>query len=585
MNNIKISVIVPVYNVEKYVSRCLDSLISQTMEEIEILVVDDASTDNSAKICDEYAKNDNRIKVFHQNENKGQSNARNLALKICQGEYIVFVDSDDWVSNDMCENMYNAAVESNAKMTIFDYIVVKSENIEEKRGFLGNEVTLENYFKHLTPGYLWNKIFHCSLKEKLIIDVNSGQAEDLCILLIMVSFFEKNSDICYVPSAYYYYMQRDDSSSNSDIFVKSYGIEDYFKSLKYILENHNKEYSEWVSYYCVQCLYWGINNPARKFFKADYVEFLQNEVTPYIIGNPNMRRYTSLLNDLTTNIIPRKIVYANFSNENFSKEKVYCIDSWKTNAPDYEFCLLTLENCDMETAPECVKTALSKKIYSFVEEYFVLKEIYRHGGIALNTEMALTKPLGDQRMHRTFFTYKDEHYLASEIWGSNRNELLLSKLLASYEEDSLYNDTFVGLAERIQLLLEREYKLIPKGISCFLLENVVKLYDANTLYKRVDENNVARKYSLLDKISYEKNEVTISCKDLKRIIANNTANNTKALNQVKKENVELKRQLNKEKENSAMYNAAYNNTINSTFWKLTEPLRKILDFIRRTRDE
>ena len=338
MNSIKVSIIVPVYNVEKYVSRCLDSLISQTLKDIEIIVVNDASTDNSGKICDEYAKKDDRIKVLHQKVNKGQSNARNLALEFAQGEYIVFVDSDDWVKEDMCESMYNAAVESNAKMTIFDYKVVKKDVTEERKGFWGDEVTIESYFKYLTPGYLWNKIFHSSLKEKLTIDVNSGQAEDLCILLIMVSFFEQDEDICYVPNAYYYYMQREDSSSNSEIFVKSYGVEDYFRSLKYILNNHNKKYSDWVSYYCVQCLYWGIDNVDRKYFKADYIEFLQKNMTSYIVGNPHMRRYTNLLRDLTQRLIPKKIVYANLGDEELDEEQVYCIDSWKKNAPNYEFC-------------------------------------------------------------------------------------------------------------------------------------------------------------------------------------------------------------------------------------------------------
>ena len=101
----KVSIIVPVYNVEKYLERCLDSLINQTLTNIEIVCINDGSTDNSGKILDDYAAKDNRIKVIHQN-NAGQAVARNNGLKIANGNYINFVDSDDWVDLDFIEKLY-----------------------------------------------------------------------------------------------------------------------------------------------------------------------------------------------------------------------------------------------------------------------------------------------------------------------------------------------------------------------------------------------------------------------------------------------------------------------------------------------
>ncbi|OUQ56652.1 hypothetical protein B5E58_10530, partial [Tyzzerella sp. An114] len=96
MENKKISVIVPIYNVEKYLNRCVDSIINQTYKNLEIILVDDGSPDNCGKICDEYAKKDNRIKVVHK-ENGGVSSARNVGLNIATGDYIGFVDGDDWI--------------------------------------------------------------------------------------------------------------------------------------------------------------------------------------------------------------------------------------------------------------------------------------------------------------------------------------------------------------------------------------------------------------------------------------------------------------------------------------------------------
>lgn len=107
---IKVSVIVPVYNVEKYLSRCVDSIINQTLKEIEIILVDDGSPDQSPQICDEYALKDERIQVIHK-LNNGVSSARNAGLKVAQGDYIFFVDSDDWLELDGLQLLYDKAIE------------------------------------------------------------------------------------------------------------------------------------------------------------------------------------------------------------------------------------------------------------------------------------------------------------------------------------------------------------------------------------------------------------------------------------------------------------------------------------------
>ena len=111
--NIKVSIIVPVYNVEKYLRQCLDSLINQTLQEIEIICVDDGSTDNSSNILSDYAQKDSRI-IVHRQENQGLANARNAGLKLANGEYIGFLDSDDFVDIDFFEKLYQAASSDNA---------------------------------------------------------------------------------------------------------------------------------------------------------------------------------------------------------------------------------------------------------------------------------------------------------------------------------------------------------------------------------------------------------------------------------------------------------------------------------------
>ncbi len=124
----KVSVIVPVYKAEKYIHRCLGSLVNQTLHDIEIILVDDGSPDNSRKICDDYAAKDNRIKVIHK-ENGGVSSARNAGIKAATGEYSIHCDPDDWVELTAYEKLYNKAKETDADMVVCDYYAVTNGNV------------------------------------------------------------------------------------------------------------------------------------------------------------------------------------------------------------------------------------------------------------------------------------------------------------------------------------------------------------------------------------------------------------------------------------------------------------------------
>ena len=105
-----ISIIVPVYNTAKYLEKCLASILAQTFTEYECILIDDNSQDTSLEICDSYAKKDNRIKVFHNKKNAGSSLSRKIGLTAAKGDYIVYIDSDDWIENSMIEKMYQKAV-------------------------------------------------------------------------------------------------------------------------------------------------------------------------------------------------------------------------------------------------------------------------------------------------------------------------------------------------------------------------------------------------------------------------------------------------------------------------------------------
>ena len=131
--DILVSVIVPVYNVEQYLPRCVDSILSQTYKNLELILVDDGATDSSGTICDEYAAKDSRVRVIHK-ENGGLSSARNAGIDIASGEYLEFVDSDDWIEPDTVESMLGMAVASNVELVAGGRYDVKARTGEKKKG-------------------------------------------------------------------------------------------------------------------------------------------------------------------------------------------------------------------------------------------------------------------------------------------------------------------------------------------------------------------------------------------------------------------------------------------------------------------
>lgn len=219
MKNNLISIIIPIYNVEKYLAQCLDSIIHQTYKNLEIILIDDWSTDNSWKICDEYSKKDERIKVFHT-KNWGLSTARNIWLKHSNGEYIWYIDSDDFIATDMYEILYKAAIESDSDITICNrHIWDQYNNWTEnkkfpKETFVSTDEALDNFYKSM---YVWNKLY----KKNLIKDISFVEmlAQDV---LYNFTLFKKAKRICCINKCGYYYRHNPTSRQHTRKFKKEW---------------------------------------------------------------------------------------------------------------------------------------------------------------------------------------------------------------------------------------------------------------------------------------------------------------------------------------------------------------------------
>ena len=185
--NPMVSIIIPVYNAEKTIRRCVDSVLNQEYKDTELLLVDDGSTDLSGQICDEYARKDSRVCVIHK-ENTGVSDTRNLALERARGTYLQFLDSDDWISPDATSLMVRAARENSCDMVISDFYRVVGERVSHKGDIEpGGLLTREEFagFMMEKPadfyyGVLWNKLFRRALVEEhgLRMDKTISWCED-----------------------------------------------------------------------------------------------------------------------------------------------------------------------------------------------------------------------------------------------------------------------------------------------------------------------------------------------------------------------------------------------------------------------
>lgn len=208
----KISVIIPIYNVEEYLEKCLNSVINQTYKNLEIILIDDGSTDKSGEICDKYAKKDKRIIVIHK-ENSGVADARNRGLKIATGEYFGFVDSDDYIELDMFETLYNLQEKNNADISIVSFYEIYNEKIISVRDSgKFTEYTKTGALKELLmdrdiQSYVWNKLFKRELFEGIEFPTNKNY-EDIAIMLLI---FEKAEKTVLLQEPKYYYQRRDNS--------------------------------------------------------------------------------------------------------------------------------------------------------------------------------------------------------------------------------------------------------------------------------------------------------------------------------------------------------------------------------------
>ena len=255
----KVSVIVPVYNVEKYLEKCLNSLVNQTINDIEIIVVNDESPDNSQRIIDDFeTRYPDKVKKIVK-KNGGQGSARNEGLKVATGEYIGYVDSDDYVSNDMFEKMYNAAKKDDSDIVIAGfYVVSESGNVLNQEVFKceKNVTTIEETKEVLfDKTAIWNKIYRASLLKNSNVEFVSKKWYEDFDFTINTLILAKRFSIIEEPL--YYYLLRQNSTMNNSNVEKNLDILDAMDRIICFYKKNNiyHKYLEEMEFMAIKYIY------------------------------------------------------------------------------------------------------------------------------------------------------------------------------------------------------------------------------------------------------------------------------------------------------------------------------------------
>lgn len=322
MNEIKVSIIVPVYNAEDYLENCINSMLHQTYSDIEIVLINDGSTDSSSKIIDRYAKKDKRLKSIHI-KNSGVSTARNIGLQNATGNWIVFVDSDDWIEPNMISFSVNKALETKADIVMWTYF--KNYANEELALSLlpggDQEITANKDLFHLkaiyqmygedkvresvSSGTVWCKLYKKSLIEDNNLEFKVGltRAQDTVFSL---NAFEQANKIVYYDKSLYHYRITTTSTTSGTRFIENTKapfdmlLDEFLSFVR--MKNGDERYSEAFNGRTIQVIMWHLKH---NYFHSQFRGSIfrkKREVRRLIEKEP----YKTALEEANYNLLPKK---------------------------------------------------------------------------------------------------------------------------------------------------------------------------------------------------------------------------------------------------------------------------------------
>lgn len=445
---IKVSVVVPVYNVEEYLDECLKSLVEQTLSEIEIIVVNDGSPDNSQQIINSYAERYPDKILALQKENGGLSDARNFGIAHAHGEFIGFVDSDDFVERDMFEALYKSAKKNQSEVVIGQYkhYALSGGPITKGGVFPFNENKVYSGRDFLLNSHIMlvcNKIYKSDLIKQYPFPTT--WFEDVAWSPVIMSYAKK---ISYIPRSFYHYIRREGTIASSHDNLRTLeGI----SSIKYALSNCNPDEKDAVAYMAIKRLFFEAR--VRSGYADHYMNaffelkdtfsnnrFYYDDCWYYL----NAQRYF----DKSFQLIPKVVYYEHFEKQILTDSEKKHILSWseKLMYSDGKIICLDENNCCISENEKILK-AYNKQKYDVVGMYFKLKFIQQYGGIGLTTKVSANNFIAPI-LHKSniFFAYSDYENISFDVFGSIPNHPIICEILEyiliNLDEDNVIQRAF-----------------------------------------------------------------------------------------------------------------------------------------------
>ncbi|MDE6314609.1 MAG: glycosyltransferase [Lachnospiraceae bacterium] len=418
---VKISVIVPVYNTKEYLEKCIQSLLSQTLEENEIILVDDGSTDGSSELLDAYAESYSKIKVIHI-DNGGQGRARNIGIANASGTFLMFCDSDDYLQENAFEKMYGTAMDGGYDLVYAPEYRVRGNN-KYILGEMEEPLTKENLILNMSlmsfPSLL--------VKKDLLTKVGEAPEivyEDVAYVPVLIS---NAQNIGYCNTPVYYYVQRSNSTLSH---TKEEKILDLRKAVEFAITHIDPSCQDAV-----------IMSMALK--EADKVKWfwyfgdvllehlwtLEEKIkkNPYYLATPE--KYKELTGFLNLSRIPYdKILYVN----GFGGQDNQRIQGGFREGGERR--VLSEENCDIN-GNDKIRFLYECKDYESVASYFAMKHILETGGVYVSNDMEITGVFDSTRYFDAFFGYQDEESITDKVFGGRADNEAMRAILECYERE------------------------------------------------------------------------------------------------------------------------------------------------------
>lgn len=294
-----ISVIVPIYKVEQYLEKCVNSILAQTYSNLEIILVDDGSPDNCPQICDNLAKQDKRIKVIHK-PNGGLSDARNVGFESSTAKYVTFVDSDDYLNYNFIETLYNNLLNTNADMSIIGYQEVFEDSTVNQSEILQSEVLCfddSNKFEQLCAKHklnfiiAWGKLYNRNLFDKIKFPVGKINEDEF----IAHHIIDTCHKICFENVPYYYYLQRQNSIMHTTFTERNLHVFEALEDRLAFFNNNPHLHSETLYSYISTIInrYYRFGKPLRKVLLKNFCTLTKQH--KHIIKKFNLKRKVKIM--------------------------------------------------------------------------------------------------------------------------------------------------------------------------------------------------------------------------------------------------------------------------------------------------